>query len=207
MSEPHIPGGASDVKPFEGTFNDSYSGIPPWDIGRPQPEFLKVFESGLIRGSVIDVGCGTGEHAIYLAAQGHAVLGVDFAPAAIEKAREKARLRGSSARFKEHDATQLHTLGETFDSALDSGLFHCFSDENRAAYVRELGTVVRPGGRLILMCFSELETGPGPRRVTQAELRAAFETGWTFDFIRAARFDSHIHPGGAQAWMASIVRK
>ncbi len=196
----------ADVKPAEGSFDASYSGIPPWDIGRPQPEFVSVFDHGEIKGSVLDAGCGTGEHAIFLAARGHTVLGVDFAPAAIAKALIKVRERGSTARFAVHDATALDTLGETFDSALDSGLFHCFSDENRAKYVRALGAVVRPGGRLILMCFSEHETGIGPRRVTHAELRDAFKSGWTFDYIREARFESHIHPGGARAWIASIIR-
>ena len=198
--------GLSDVKPSEGSFNASYSGIPPWDIGRAQPEFMKVFDQGEVDGFVLDCGCGTGEHAIVLARRGHEVLGVDFAPAAIEKAIAKAHERGSSARFKVHDALQLETLGEIFDTAIDSGLFHCFSDENRAQYVRSLTNVVRPDGRLILMCFNENETRPGPRRVTKAELHAAFATGWSFNYIFETRFDSHIHDGGAQAWIASIQR-
>lgn len=197
--------GAADVLP-NAAFNAAYSSVPPWEIGRAQPEFIKVFDAGEIHGRVLDAGCGTGEHAILLAARGHDVLGFDFAPAAIEKALAKARERSSTARFKMHDATDLRSLGETFNTVIDSGLFHCFSDENRAKYVGELTAVTNSGGHFILMCFNEHETRPGPRRVTQAELRAAFASGWTTDYIRESRFDSHAHEGGAQAWTASFRR-
>ena len=201
-----VPATGPDVKLSGEMFNNSYSGVPPWDIGRVQPQFAKIFDAGEVQGSVLDCGCGTGEHAIELAKRGHAVLGIDFAPAAIEKALVKARGRNSSARFKVFDATELEKLEETFDTAIDSGLFHCFSDECRAKYVRGLTAVVKPGGRMILMCFNEKETRPGPRRVTRQELHDAFATGWTFEYIRESRFDSHIHEGGAQAWVASLNR-
>jgi SAM-dependent methyltransferase len=206
MAEFQIPGGDSDVKPGEGTFNDTYSGTPPWDIGHPQPEFVALEERGEIAGDVLDAGCGTGEHAIYLAGRGHNVVGVDSAPAAIEKARAKARDKESSAEFRVLDALALADLKRTFDTVIDSGLFHCFSDENRAKYVKALETVVRPGGRFLVMCFSELETRPGPRRVTQDELRAAFAKNWTVNYIRPSLFESLIHEGGAKAWVASISR-
>lgn len=202
---PTILDGSVDVAPPD-RFNSAYSTVAPWDIGRPQPEFLKIFDNSEIQGSVLDAGCGTGEHAILLAARGHAVLGVDFAPAAIEKAQAKARERGSAAQFLVYDALELPKLNRTFDSAIDSGLFHCFSDENRARYVSSLAGVIRPGGRLILMCFSEHETGPGPRRVTQTELREAFAHGWKFNYIRGSTFESTMHPGGAKAWVAAIEK-
>jgi len=200
-----IPTGEKDILTPD-AFNATYSEVPPWDIGKPQPDLVKAFESGDVRGAVLDAGCGSGEHAIYLAQRGHEVLGVDFAPAAVEKARAKAAARGSSARFEVHDALQLHTLGRNFDTLLDSGLFHCFSDENRTKYVQELASVLTPGGKLILMCFSELETRPGPRRVTQAELRAAFSNGWRIVEIRLAHFESLMHEGGAKAWLAVIEK-
>lgn len=201
-----IATGAQDVLSAD-AFNTSYSRQPPWDIDKPQPDLVNVIEKeGELRGSVLDVGCGSGEHAIYLAARGREVLGVDFAPAAIEKARAKAKARNSPAKFLIYDALQLHTLNRTFDSALDSGLFHCFSDDNRARYVEELKAVLKPGGRLVLMCFSELETRPGPRRVTQHELRASFAQGWRIIELHAAHFESTMHEGGAKAWLAVIER-
>jgi 2-polyprenyl-3-methyl-5-hydroxy-6-metoxy-1,4-benzoquinol methylase len=80
-------------------FDEAYSGTPPWDIGRPQGEFVRLAESGAIRGDVLDVGCGTGENALYLASLGHVVLGIDAAPHAIEKARKKSEERGIQVTF------------------------------------------------------------------------------------------------------------
>jgi 2-polyprenyl-3-methyl-5-hydroxy-6-metoxy-1,4-benzoquinol methylase len=203
MSDFKIPGGEMDVLPPTG-FDDSYMGTPPWDIGRPQPVLLALADSGVIKGAVLDSGCGTGEHSLALAARGYTVLGIDAAPRAIAKAQDKARERASSAQFRVADALHLEGLRQRFDTILDSGLFHCFSDEHRAQYVRSLEQVIQPGGTLFLMCFSEAETRPGPRRVTQAELHAAFDENWSIGSIRAERFESLIHDGGAAAWLATI---
>lgn len=188
------------------SFNSAYAGTPPWDIGRPQPEFVLLAEANGIRGNVLDVGCGTGEHALYLAGLGHHVLGVDSAPAAIARAEAKAQERGLDVEFLVCDATELKSLGQTFDTIIDCGLFHTFSDEERPLFVKSLATVLRPGGTYYVMCFSEKELGPGgPRRVTQAEINATFQGEWQINYIRGAKFDSNIHPDGAQAWLSSIT--
>lgn len=66
------------TNPDEPGFNPAYRGTPPWDIGRPQPDFVRLEAAGEIEGSVLDVGCGTGEHVLYLAARGHDAWGVDL---------------------------------------------------------------------------------------------------------------------------------
>jgi 2-polyprenyl-3-methyl-5-hydroxy-6-metoxy-1,4-benzoquinol methylase len=78
----------------EGWFDDAYRGTPPWDIGRRQPAFVELALAGEIVGRVLDVGCGTGENALYLAQKGLVVAGVDGSPRAIHKAKEKAAERG-----------------------------------------------------------------------------------------------------------------
>ena len=182
-----------------------YGGTPPWDIGRPQAAVVRLAEAGAFEGEVLDAGCGTGENSIYLATRGLTVLGVDGAPRAIEKAKAKATLRRSKAAFVQGDALNLTALGRTFDRVLDCGLFHTFEDAGRAAYVRELSRVLRPGGRLLLLCFSEHEPGDwGPRRVTQAELRAAFGRGFRVDAIVAGVFESR--DGPVRAWQATVTR-
>lgn len=190
-------------------FNDAYRGIPPWDIGRPQPAFVKLAESGEVVGNLIDVGCGTGEHAMLFASKGYEVLGVDSAPLAIEKAREKASQRGSRAEFQVADALRLYRLGRKFGTAIDSGLFHVFPDDERGEYVKSLASVLYPGGRCFMLCFSDAEprsTG-GPRRVTRKEIREAFGGGWSVDRIRPAKFASMYHDeGGAKAWFATMTR-
>ncbi|MHB8605659.1 MAG: class I SAM-dependent methyltransferase [Thermoplasmatota archaeon] len=77
-------------------FEASYRGPAPapWDIGRPQPEIVKLADAGAFQGRVLDVGCGTGENTIELARRGIVATGVDLAPTAIARAREKAKTRG-----------------------------------------------------------------------------------------------------------------
>ena len=180
---------------------------PPWDIGRPQPAVVRLAEQGALAGSVIDVGCGTGENALYLASRGLGVVGVDAAPTAIARAQEKAAERGIAASFLVADACALEGLGRTFDCALDCGLFHTFSDPDRARFERSLRQTLGVGGRYVLLCFSEHEPGPwGPRRVTQAEIRATFAAGWRIDSIVAERFAARVPGDRAQAWLASITR-
>lgn len=182
----------------------------PWDIGRPQSAFARLADDGLLGGQLLDVGCGTGEQALLAAAKGADVLGVDIAPRAIARARAKAAGRGLSARFEVADALSLGELGATFDTVIDSGLFHTLDDEARGGYVTSLGSVTRPGGHCYLMCFSDLEPGDnGPRRVHQDELRTAFRNGWTIDAITAEVFDvnrEYFPTGTAQAWLADIRR-
>ncbi len=184
-----------------------YAGTPPWDIGRPQPVFIRLAEAGAIRGRVLDVGCGTGEHVLMAAALGLEATGVDAAPTAIAAAQRKARDRDLAARFLEWDALELAELGEQFDTVLDSGLFHVFDDERRARYVEALATVARPGGSYLMCCFSDRQPGAwGPRRVRQDEIRAAFGAGWTVESIEAAQFHINLDPPTAEAWLATVTR-
>jgi SAM-dependent methyltransferase len=183
------------------------SGTPAWDIDGPQPAVAALAEAGRISGSVLDVGCGTGENALYLAGLGLAVTGVDAAPTAIQRAREKAVTRGLAADFRVADALRLAALGREFDAAIDCGLFHTFTDADRPAYERSIHGVLRPGGSLFVLCFSDAEPGGwGPRRVTQAEIRETFGAGWTVEEIVATRFATHVR-GGAAAWLASLTRR
>ena len=183
------------------------NGVPPWDIGRAQPAIVRLAEEGLFAGDVIDVGCGTGENALYLASRGLAVIGVDGAPTAIAQAQEKARHRGSSAVFIAADALALEGLERTFDTAIDCGLFHTFSDADRIRFERSLHRALRSGARYVLLCFNEHQPGEqGPRRVTQADIRTTFATGWTVDSIVGERFAARLPGDGAQAWLALLTR-
>ena len=239
------------------SWDDAYAGsVPPaWDLGQPQPAFVRLAEQGLLTGTVLDAGCGTGEQTLLAASHGADALGVDVSPLALEIARGKAAARGipaaaggqvgpaaaggqvgpaaaggqvgpaaaggqvgpaaaggqvGSARFEVADALKLGELGLGFVTIIDSGLFHVFDDENRVRYVTSLASVLRPGGRLYLMCFSDRQPGMfGPRRVSQDELRAAFADGWTIVAIEAEAFALNRGAFGiatAQAWLATVSR-
>ena len=191
-------------------WDDSYTGPPPpWDIGRPQAAFVRLAEAGMLTGTLLDAGCGTGEHTILAARHGACALGIDVSARAVEIARRKAAERGTDTSFRVLDALQLATLGETFDTILDSGLFHVFDDAARTRYVMAVHAVLHPGGHLHLMCFSDRQPGDwGPRRVTERALRAEFGPGWRIDSLAPDRFE--INPGlgtpTAEAWLADIVR-
>jgi cyclopropane fatty-acyl-phospholipid synthase-like methyltransferase len=186
---------------------DLYVGSPPWDIGRPQPAFLTLAAAGAVRGRVLDVGCGTGEHVLMAAGLGLDATGVDLAENALQTAREKVRVRGLTARFLRHDARKLADLGESFDTALDCGLFHMFSDDDRAAFVISLRSAVRPGGRYFMLCFSDQQPGDwGPRRVTRHEIEASFADGWRVDSIEPATIDITTDPDGIRAWLVALTR-
>lgn len=180
---------------------------PPWDIGRPQPAFERLAEAGELVGKVLDVGCGTGEHALLAASLGHEAVGVDISTRAIELAKAKAAKRGLEARFLVVDALRLVELSEQFDTVLDCGLFHVLDDEDRERYVRSLTEVVPSGGRYHMLCFSDRQPGDwGPRRVTQGEIRAAFSEGWESDSIEPAVIENIFDPAGTLAWQVAATR-
>ncbi len=198
--------------PDRATFETLYAGQAPWDIGKPHKAFIDVADS--ISGSVLDAGCGTGDTALFLASRGHKVTGIDFLEEPIRRAKLKAAERGLNVTFLVKDAMTLKDWTERFDNVIDSGLFHVFSDEDRKRYAEGLATVLKPRGRLYLMCFSDEEPGTqGPRRVSKKELHAAFAQGWDIESIEPTRVETRPHlkeftfsEGGPKAWFAVIRR-
>ena len=195
-----------------GSFENIYAGQPRWEIGRPQQAFLDVADQ--IQGSILDSGCGTGEIALFFASRGREVLGIDFLPEPIERARRKARDRGIAATFLVMDALAVKELPEIFDNVIDSGLFHVFSDDDRRRYVDGLASVLKPGGRLFLLCFSDAEPGDqGPRRVSRQEIEDAFADGWAIESLKPSEYEvrpdtagSDSHEGGPKAWFVIAKR-
>jgi len=192
-------------------WDSAYEGSPaPWDIGRPQPAFVRLADDGLLSGRLLDAGCGTGEHVLLAAARGADAMGVDVSGLAIEKARAKAAERGLTARFEVADALHLERLGERFGTVIDSGLFHVFDDAERPRYVTSLAAVVESGGTYYMMCFSDKQPGVwGPRRVREEEIRTAFADGWEIMSLTRDQFAINpIHGNtAAQAWLAVIRRR
>jgi len=162
-----------------------YAGNPPWDIGRPKAPFLAV--AGQVTSPVLDAGCGTGDTALFFAARGHQVTAIDFVEEAIRRARAKATERGLSVEFLIKDAMTLGDWNERFASAIDSGLFHVYSGEERRRYVQGLAHVVKPGGRLFLYVFSEEEPAAPGGGVSAQDLYDSFADGWDVESVQSVQ--------------------
>jgi SAM-dependent methyltransferase len=198
--------------PDRAAFEETYAGEVPWDIGRPQRPFVAVADR--VTSPVLDAGCGTGDTSLFFAARGCRVSGIDFTKGAIRRARAKAVEQKLDAEFLVKNALTLADWDARFRTALDSGLFHVLSDEDRRRYVQGLAHVLQPAGQLFLMCFSDKEPGTeGPRRVSQKELRNAFDQGWDIESIDAVRvevnpkFKEEFSEGGPKAWFATVRRQ
>ncbi len=163
----------------------------PWDTGEPQPALVDAVAEYGLSGQVLDIGCGTGTHALWAAEQGHPAVGIDISERGIERARERAADRDLDIRFRVGNALDLDADGEAFETVLDSGLFHAFETEGHAAYAAEVGEVLRPGGRLFLVGFGpDAPTDFGPVPMVPADVREAFADGWTELVCREAVFET-----------------
>jgi SAM-dependent methyltransferase len=200
------PHGPHDMHSGPPRWDDLYADGPEWDIGRPQPAFLALADEGAIRGRVLDVGCGTGEHVLLCAGRGLDATGIDLATTAIHIAEQKASERGLTARFLAHDAREIAGLGESFDTVLDCGLFvHVFDDDDdRTAYVDGVRSVVPLGGRYFMVCFRG--TRSHHRTLTRDEIAAAFTDGWRVDSINPTMLDKASGPDGIPAWLVALTR-
>nr|CBH32104.1 putative dehydrogenase and domain with unknown function [Streptomyces albaduncus] len=170
------------------------SPVQPWDIGRPQPALVAAHDAGEITGDVLDVGCGLGDNAAFLAGRGHRVTAVDVAEAAVREARRRAEDSGVDVEFAVADATRLTGYDGRFDTVVDSACFHSLSEDERERYLRALRTATRPGGRLHMFCFAqEFEAPfPGPHRHTAASLREMVGGVWNVLSVEAATFASSL---------------
>lgn len=182
------PPPAPPPRPIGYVYDAAYMGVPNWDIGRPQQAFVTVAEAGGIRGRVLDVGCGTGELSLFLARQGHEVLGIDLSPVAIDQARAKAESRRIGARFLVWDALEMDALGVTFDTIVDSATFHILDEDQRDRYAAAAREILSDGGWLFL--FGDVP--PDPRRtygIRPEELRERFGRGWSVEFVTRTTFE------------------
>lgn len=195
MSTPQSP---QSFKPSPEIFDKLYRGEPtfdgapapagiPWDVGQAQPRLMEVEALGGISGEVLDIGCGLGDNAIYLASRGYHVTGLDGSSAAIEKARRRAAEAGVTVTFGVADATNLTGYDGQFDTVIDSALYHCLDEEGQQAYIAGLYRATRPGARLHLWCFSDgnINGVIAPMGlVPESNLRDILTAnGWRIDFL------------------------
>jgi SAM-dependent methyltransferase len=157
-------------------------GKVPWADHEPPPEIIELTAT-LPVGRALDLGCGFGRSAIYLARQGWTAVGVDFVPEAIAVAEERAAVAGVAERVAFHaaSAADMPFLEPPFDLALDIGCMHSFDEVDQRGYRDELLRLLPPGGVYVL--FAHLRTGDeaaeeGPRGIAEETIRDLFRGGF-----------------------------
>ena len=181
------------LRPIAHVYDAAYAGVPNWDIGRPQRAFVQLLNAGLVRNSVLDVGCGTGELSLFLARQGYDVLGIDLSALAIRQAKEKARWRRIAAQFLVWDAIDLSGLRDrnlTFRTVVDSAMFHIFGDVERDQFIAGLADVIPSGGLYCVLGDARRDErsiyGITPRELQERFGRAG---GWEIIFAFETMFE------------------
>ena len=171
--------------------------VIPWDIGAAQPVVIDAERAGRFPGAVLDVGCGLGDNAIYLAGQGHEVTGVDAAPTAIEHARQRAGRRSVDIEFAVADATSLAGFEGRFDSVLDGACYHCLDEDARHAYAAALHHSTRPDALLTLFCFPSGSSGLlAAMGVSEENLHTTWgKAGWDITDLRLATYQVNADAG------------
>ncbi len=185
-------------------------GDTPWETGAPSTELQRVLgETAVPPGPALELGCGTGASAVWLARQGFDVTAVDISPLAIERARRRAEQAGVGVRFLTADVLRPpEELGGPFDFFFDRGCYHVVRREDVAGYLRTLERLTRPGSVGLVLAGNAREPHePGPPVVSEEEIRA--ELGSLFDVVRLRefRFDQ-VEEGGVRflGWSCLLRR-
>jgi SAM-dependent methyltransferase len=180
-----------------------FEGLPPWNIGEPQPELAALIADGKVRGQVLDAGCGHAELSLTLAAQGYTVVGIELTAAAVAAATKAAHERNlPNATFVQDDITSFTGFDGRFDTILDSTLFHSLPIEGRDGYQRSVYRAAAPGAAYYILVFAKgafpAELQQKPNEVDEAELRAAVGKYWEIDEVRTAFIHANM-PSGPDA--------
>lgn len=183
-------------------------GTPPWDSGRPSAELVRLVDDGLVpRGTVLELGCGTGADAVFLAKRGFEVTAVDISPIAIERARGRAEQHDALLRFVLGDVLKFGATAGQFDLVYDAGFYHFIRLVNLTGFLDLLWRVTRPGSLYLTLAGAEGDkVEGGPPQVSADDIH--FELGRLFEFIHVqpTRIASPLRPEGFMGWSCLMRR-
>jgi SAM-dependent methyltransferase len=193
--------------------DDLYKNTPleeiPWNMKTPPELLVELVDSGKVRPcKAVDLGCGAGNYAIYLAGRGFEVTGIDFSPTAIRIAKENAEKKGVKCNFFVADVIDgLDKINQTWDFAYDWGLLHHISPKRRRKYLENVRRILNPKGKFLSVSFSEKDTsfeGSAKYRKTslgttlyfpgEDELRKLFEMYFVIIVLRTVEISGKFQP-------------
>jgi cyclopropane fatty-acyl-phospholipid synthase-like methyltransferase len=187
----------------------------PWDTGQPSSELRRILQQHEIpRGRVLELGCGTGTNAVFLAQQGFEVTAVDISALAIERARVKAAEAGVNVTLATADLIELPDLGPAFPFVFDRGVYHTVRREALDGFLETLARVSAPGGMYLTLAGNANEVRPdeeGPPRVSAETICREMDPLMELIQLREFRFDKSPkdtpNRPRALAWSALFRRK
>jgi SAM-dependent methyltransferase len=155
-------------------------GITPWERDEVPARVREIGAEFAQPGRVLDVGCGTGRDAVYLAQRGWSVTGVDAVPRALAAARERAAAAGVQVEWVQGDVTRLEELGLDggYQLVLDRGCFHGLPDDGREACAHGVNMLAAADATLLMFAFSPGFHGPAPRGIGAEEIKQRLGPGW-----------------------------
>lgn len=185
----------------------------PWDTGEEDVHLVAAIERhGIEAGKGLEIGCGTGTNAVFLAQRGFQVTAFDLSALAIEQARDRARQAGVSIDFQQADMLHLPDWSERFQFVFDRGVYHVLRRENVEAFLDALVKLIDDRGLYLVLAGNANEVDPpegGPPRVTASELCCELEPAFDLIELREFRFEANIggEPVTPLAWSALWRRK
>lgn len=186
------------------------SGDTPWDVGQPDFNLIEVVtEKPVLSCSALDIGCGTGDNAIWMARHGFQVTGTDTSEVAIEKAKEKALKSNVECDFVLLDFFKDRIDGGPFGFVFDRGCFHSFgAEKDRRRFARNVADLLEEAGLWLTIVGNadEDRKGPGPPQRTAGDIVAAVEPYFCILFLAASHFGSN-RPDPPRAWRCLMQKR
>jgi len=191
---------------WENVYRQNPPGQLPWELGRPRPVLVRLFERGEVaaKGKALDVCCGLGTNAVFLAKSGFDTTGLDISRTAVAAAKTKARQAGVKIRFLVGNAVELPFADGEFDFVLDMGCFHHIVPEDREKFVKGISRVLKKGGHYFMICFGG-KNGRYWNAFSEKDLERIFSPH--LDVLRISPYSSAEGDGVRRFFYATLMKK